>query len=83
MAFKEGGFVRHRARPEWGVGRIDRLAGDNILIQFRDAARTLNRVIAEPHFDDATAKEFGIQSEAEPPPARTKRSAKSTTAKSR
>ena len=83
MAFKEGGYVRHRARPEWGVGRIDRLSGDNVDIQFRDAIRTLNRAIAEPHFDDATAKEFNIQTESEPPAARPKRAAKAKTAKSR
>ncbi|MGH9384210.1 MAG: DUF3553 domain-containing protein [Vicinamibacterales bacterium] len=83
MAYKEGGFVRHRARPEWGVGRIDRLAGDNLLIQFREAARTLNRAIAEPYLDEATAKEFGIQSDAQPQPARPKRSARSASTKSR
>ena len=49
MAHKEGDFVRHRARPEWGVGRIGRLSGDNLEIQFQDHVRLLKTLVAEPH----------------------------------
>ena len=66
MAHKEGDFVRHRARPEWGVGRIGRLSGDNLEIQFQDHVRLLKTNVAEPHLDRARADEYQSPSPATP-----------------
>lgn len=58
MAHKEGDYVRHRERPEWGVGRVSRVSGDNVEIHFQDHIRLLKTAIAEPHLDRARADEF-------------------------
>jgi Protein of unknown function (DUF3553) len=75
MAHKEGDFVRHRARPEWGVGRVGRLSGDNLEIHFQDHVRLLKTGVAEPHLDRARADEYQTPTPA-PPAKRASRARK-------
>jgi Protein of unknown function (DUF3553) len=77
MAHKEGDFVRHRERPEWGVGRISRVSGDNLEIAFQDHVRMLKTAIADPHLDRARADEFQSPTPATP----AKRASRAKTAK--
>lgn len=55
---KEGSYVRHRGAPEWGVGRILRVGGDDIQIEFRGRSRTLKLAVASQHLEEITAAEL-------------------------
>jgi Protein of unknown function (DUF3553) len=72
MPLKEGDFVRHRERPEWGVGRVSRVSGDNMEVHFQDHVRMLKTAIAEPHLDRARADEFQTPSAATPAKRKTR-----------
>lgn len=56
-----GTFVRHRLRPEWGVGRVESEgADDRISIRFNHGSITLKRSIAEPNLVEADAAEVQL-----------------------
>jgi hypothetical protein len=58
MPFKEKALVRHRLRPEWGVGRVLSRTDDYLQIDFSAAGlKKLKTVIADEHLDAPTAEE--------------------------
>jgi len=43
-----GDFVRHPARPEWGVGQVQSAIGDRVTVNFEDAGKVLvNTTVVE------------------------------------
>lgn len=59
MRFKIGDFLRHKARPEWGVGKVVDVDSENIEIVFSgEGTKTLKASFAEPHLERADASEF-------------------------
>jgi len=54
MAFKEKAVVRHKLRPEWGVGRILTRTGDYLQIDFTAGGlKKLKAEIADEHLEAA------------------------------
>lgn len=58
MAIHESQYVRHRAKPEWGVGKVEGIRGDNLFIRFVDQLRTIKMSFAEKLLEPATAADF-------------------------
>ena len=58
MAIHESQYVRHRTKPEWGVGKVEGIRGDNLFIRFVDQLRTIKMSFAEQLLEPATAAEF-------------------------
>ena len=50
-----GDFVRHRARPEWGVGQVVLRTDDQIAVRFTHATVRLKLAIAESHLEAVSA----------------------------
>jgi hypothetical protein len=40
-ALQPGDFVRHRARPDWGLGQIQSMIGSRITVNFENAGKLL------------------------------------------
>lgn len=58
MPFKEKSLVRHKLRPEWGVGRVLSRTDEYLQIDFSAAGlKKLKTVIADEHLDAPTADE--------------------------
>jgi hypothetical protein len=36
--FKEGEYLKHRSKPEWGTGKIVSISGDKIEVRFPHGA---------------------------------------------
>ena len=53
----QGQFIRHRARPEWGIGQILRRADDRIDVQFQHALVTLRLSVAATHLEPVSKSE--------------------------
>jgi hypothetical protein len=53
----QGQFIRHRARPEWGIGQILRRADDRIDVQFQHGLVTLRLSIAANHLEPVSKSE--------------------------
>lgn len=53
----QGQFIRHRARPEWGIGQILRRADDRIDVQFQHALVTLRLSVAAAHLESVSKSE--------------------------
>ena len=53
----QGQFIRHRARPEWGIGQILRRADDRIDVQFQHALVTLRLSIAAAFIEPVSKSE--------------------------
>ncbi|MBA3270225.1 MAG: DUF3553 domain-containing protein [Acidobacteria bacterium] len=53
----QGQFIRHRARPEWGIGQILRRADDRIDVQFQHALVTLRLSIAAAFIESVSKSE--------------------------
>ena len=39
--YEPGQFVRHPARPEWGLGQVQSVVGDRVTVNFDDAGKVL------------------------------------------
>ncbi len=71
MPFKEKAIVRHRLRPDWGVGRVLLRSEEYLQIDFTAGGlKKLKTVIADEHLQAATDDEF----KASKPPTTTKKS---------
>ena len=58
MAFKEKALVRHKLRPEWGVGRVLTRTDEYLQIDFSAAGlKKLKTAIADDHLEPPTAEE--------------------------
>ena len=59
MPFKEKAIVRHRLRPDWGVGRVLMRSEEYLQIDFTAGGlKKLKTVIADEHLLAATDDEF-------------------------
>jgi hypothetical protein len=59
MPFKEKAIVRHRLRPDWGVGRVLLRSDEYLQIDFTAGGlKKLKTVIADEHLQAATDDEF-------------------------
>ena len=63
-------FVRHRAKPEWGVGRIIDSNAETIRIQFPHGIVTLKTAIAEKHLEEVTADDVGREQKSRAAPTK-------------
>jgi hypothetical protein len=58
MPFKEKAIVRHKLRPEWGVGRVLVRTDEYLQIDFSAAGlKKLKTSIADEHLEAPTAEE--------------------------
>ena len=58
MAFKEKSLVRHKLRPEWGVGRLLLRTDEYLQIDFSAAGlKKLKTAIADEHLEAPSAEE--------------------------
>ena len=58
MSFKEKALVRHKLRPDWGVGRVLSRTDEYLQIDFSAGGlKKLKTVIADEHLDAPTADE--------------------------
>ena len=67
---REGEYIRHRAVPSWGVGRIVSVSGEDIRVQFDHGEITLKVAIALPHLEKLGAAEVRDLPEVVPSPRR-------------
>jgi len=58
MGNNQSQYFRHRAKPEWGVGKVEGMRGDSLLIRFVDQLRTIKMSFAEKLLEPATAADF-------------------------
>lgn len=59
MPFKEKAIVRHKLRPDWGVGRVLLRSEEYLQIDFTAGGlKKLKTVIADEHLQAATDDEF-------------------------
>lgn len=52
---KEGTYVQHRTRSEWGIGRVLHRTGDRAQVQFAHGLVLLDLRIARPLFEQVAA----------------------------
>ena len=58
MPFKEKAIVRHKLRPDWGVGRVLLRTDEYLQIDFSAGGlKKLKTVIADQHLESATDEE--------------------------
>ena len=67
----EGDFVKHRARPDWGVGQVLRRGDDRLDVQFNHGLVALKLSIAAPLLEKVSKSEAAAARAADPPPRRT------------
>jgi hypothetical protein len=67
----EGDFVRHRARPEWGIGQVLRRGDDRLDVQFPHGLVPLKMSVAGPLLERVSKSEAAAARASEPPPRRT------------
>jgi hypothetical protein len=73
MPFKEKAIVRHRLRPDWGVGRVLLRSEEYLQIDFTGGGlKKLKTVIADEHLLAATDDEFKASKPASVKPSRAK-----------
>ena len=41
LYFSLGDFVSHPARPEWGIGQVQSIVGDNVTVNFTHAGKQM------------------------------------------
>jgi transcription elongation factor GreA-like protein len=59
MAYKIGDYLRHKASPQWGVGKVQDVDSTTIVIDFGpDGTKKLRVSYAEHHLERAAGSEF-------------------------
>lgn len=53
----QGDFIRHRARPEWGIGQVLRRTEDRIDVQFPHGLVPLKLSVAQSHIERVSRSE--------------------------
>lgn len=61
MKVEQGLFVRHSSKPEWGVGKIEGINGENVFVRFTGQLKTLKMGFAERLLEPARADELGAK----------------------
>jgi len=60
MALDEGDFIRHRARPDWGIGQIRSRRDDRIDVQFARGLVALKLSVAEAFLERVSKAEAAL-----------------------
>lgn len=60
MALDEGDFIRHRARPDWGIGQIRSRRDDRIDVQFSRGLVALKLSVAEAFLERVSKAEAAL-----------------------
>jgi hypothetical protein len=60
MALDEGDFIRHRARPDWGIGQIRSRRDDRIDVQFAKGLVALKLSVAEAFLERVSKAEAAL-----------------------
>jgi hypothetical protein len=55
--FDQGDYIRHKVRPEWGIGHILRRSDDKIDVQFQHGLVMLKLSVAGTFLEPVTARE--------------------------
>jgi hypothetical protein len=78
---KEGTYVQHRTRSEWGVGCVLHRQGDRAHVQFKHGLVVLDLRVATPLFEQVYKPDPAIVAElnAPAPPARARRASRAKT----
>lgn len=58
MAVDAGQYVRHRSRPEWGIGKVEGNNGESVFVRFGDQLKTIKISFAEQFLEPVTAAEL-------------------------
>ncbi len=58
MAIDAGKHVRHRSRPEWGIGKVEGANGESVFVRFGDQLKTIKTSFAEQFLEVVTAAEL-------------------------
>lgn len=58
MKIETGVLVRHVNKPEWGVGKVEGINGENVFVRFTDQLKTLKMSFAEKLLEPAGADAF-------------------------
>lgn len=53
----QGDFIRHRARPEWGIGQVLRRSDDRIDVQFPHGLVPLKLSVASAYLERVSKSE--------------------------
>jgi Protein of unknown function (DUF3553) len=56
-SYDQGDFIRHKVRPEWGIGHILRRSEDRIDVQFQHGLVMLKLSVAGNFIEPVTARE--------------------------
>jgi Protein of unknown function (DUF3553) len=56
-SYDQGDFIRHKVRPEWGIGHILRRSDDRIDVQFQHGLVALKLSVAGTFLEPVTARE--------------------------
>ena len=76
---KEGKYIQHRTRSEWGVGLVLNRTGDRAQVQFDHGLVLLDLRVAEPLYEQVAAPDPAtvahLTGSAGKPPARPRRTA--------
>jgi len=65
MAIEAGRHVRHRTRPEWGVGKVEGTNGESVFVRFGTELKTIKISFAEQFLDAVTDEELAASKPAE------------------
>lgn len=58
MTIDAGRHVRHRKRPEWGIGKVEGGNGESVFVRFGDQLKTIKIAFAEEFLLLVTAEEL-------------------------
>lgn len=58
MAISPGTHVRHKTRPEWGIGKVEGTNGESVFVRFGDQLKTIRISFAEQFLEPVTAEEL-------------------------
>ena len=58
MALAAGNSVRHRSRPEWGIGKVEGGNGESVFVRFGDQLKTIKVSFAEEFLTPVSAEEL-------------------------
>lgn len=58
MAIDAGRHVRHKTRPEWGIGKVEGTNGESVFVRFGDQLKTIKISFAEQFLEPVTAEEL-------------------------
>jgi hypothetical protein len=65
MAIAAGQHVRHRSRPDWGVGKVEGTNGESVFVRFGDQLKTIKISFAEEFLQTVTTEELAASKPAE------------------